>query len=574
MQAPFAIVDHAVAGGAILALGSVVLVQYIHHLVQMVQARRGREHIEAERRVVEAQLDDSRREHSLTRLENQVLREFVSQTRPEQAIDLLLRRFVPKPERGFAALIERTPAGTICEFSRGLSEESLASLRLSESEFAVVHQARFVTLAGADIGDSSIAAGLTPFDAIKADRLHLVALGDASEPAGVFATTSLYPSGAPLSQQMELAKRLTANLASGLRLARSLKEREAQLRLTSEMLELRAIADRRFSSPLGLIEAFLGSLRPKVGAEAVAIFLAAQGREGGPSIARCGGPAAAGPSGRWRRSEEALGRLATSIDRPRAVGAEELPRYGVDAVIRSALLLPLSRDGVPIGTICLSRGEPAPFTSGQQVLATWAAEFLAQAIPRVLNQAAIERQARQDGLTGLANRREFDLQFAAVMEHARESGIEVSLLLCDLDRFKAINDTHGHRAGDEVLRSVARVIQDEVQKIRSADWALTARYGGEELAVLLPGFAVTGALRIAEAIRDGIERNVITVEEKMLRATISIGVAAFPHHCGTSGELISRADAALYRAKSEGRNRVCSAGETEPSNRPTKSLAR
>lgn len=574
MHVPFA-VDHVIAGGAILALGSVALIQYLHHVWRMAQVRVGREHAEAERQTAEDQLADFRREHALTRLENQVLREFVSQTRPEQAIDLLLRRFVPQPDRGFAALIERTEAGTICEFNRGLSEESLTSLRLSGAELSVVHEARLVTLDGPDVDDSSIIACLAPRDAAKADRLHLFAIGDRTDPVGVFATTSLYPPGAPPAQQIELAKRLTANLAAGLRLVRALKAGEAQLRLTSEMLELRAIADRRFSSPLGLIEAFLAAVRTKVAAEAAALFLInREGQPGGAAIARCGGPAAAGPSGRWRRSEEALGRLAIATDRPRPLGPDELSRYGVDPVIRTALLLPLCRDGVAIGTICVSRGEPAPFTAVDQSLASWAAEFLAQAIPRVLNQAVIERQARQDSLTGLANRRAFDLHLAATMEHARENGSEVSLLLCDLDRFKAVNDTHGHRAGDEVLRATARVLQDEVLRIRSSDWALTARYGGEELAVLLPGFATTGAVRVAEGIRAAVERAAVAVDGRTLRATVSIGVATFPHHCGTAEDLLAQADAALYRAKSEGRNRVCSAGEGQVPRRLERSVAR
>jgi diguanylate cyclase (GGDEF)-like protein len=575
MHLSFAAVDHLIAGGAILALGSVALLQYLHHVGRMTQARTRREHAEVERQTAEDQLADSRREHALTRLENQVLREFISQTRPEQAIDLLLRRFVPQSERGFAALIERTEAGTICEFNRGLSEESLASLRLSDAELAVVHQARLVTLEGLDVDDSSIVACLSPRDAAKAERLHLVAIGDRSEPVGVFATTSLYPPGAPLVQQIELAKRLTANLASGLRLVRALKAGEAQLRLTSEMLELRAIADRRFNSPLGLIEAFLAAVRTKVAAEGAALFLTTrEGQTGGAAVARCGGPAAAGPSGRWRRSEEALGRLAIARDRPRLLGPDELPRYGVAPVIRTALLLPLCREGTPIGMICLSRGEAAPFTAVEQSLASWAAEFLAQAIPRVLNQAVVERQARQDSLTGLANRRAFEVHLAAAMDHARETSGEVSLLLCDIDRFKTVNDTYGHRAGDEVLRAVARVLQDEVLRLRSSDWALTARYGGEELAVLLPAFTATGSLRVAEGIRARVEQMAVPVDGRTLQVTISIGMAAFPQHCDAAEDLLTRADAALYQAKSEGRNRVCSAGEGTGSKRPAKALAR
>jgi hypothetical protein len=106
------------------------------------------------------ELDALRRELKLTRLENHLLREFVAQANLEQAVRVLMRRFIPKPEQGFAALVERTASGTTCEFSRGLADDSVASLRLSEAEFGIVQQARAITLEERSIDDSSLAAGL------------------------------------------------------------------------------------------------------------------------------------------------------------------------------------------------------------------------------------------------------------------------------------------------------------------------------------------------------------------------------------------------------------------------------
>ena len=507
------------------------------------------------------EFDALRREHKLARLENHLLREFVAQPSLEHAINVLLRRFIPKPERGFAALVERSPSGTICEYSRGLSDESVTSLRLSEAEYAVVHQARSLTIEGRSIDDSSLVAGLIPRDRNKIQKLHLIAVGGSRNPGGVFATTSLFPAGAPTAKQIILAKRLMAGVGARLQAERALRAREQELRLTSEMLDLRSVADQRFGNPVALIEAFLAALAPKVAADAAALFLFSRdGATAGPAVARVGGPEIPGVSARWKQYEETLARLAIAVDRPRVINGAELPRYGVDALLGTVLLLPLRRDEQPIGVIVLAWNRAVLLSAMEQNLATWAAEFLAHAIPRVLSQAVFERQARQDGLTGLANRREWDRQFALALDDARRFGSPLSVLLCDLDRFKNINDLYGHRAGDEVLRVVARTFQDQVVRTRASDAALVARYGGEEIAVLLPGFEAVGALRIAEAIRHAVQETAITAEGLQLRVTMSIGLATFPTHSDCAEGLVSGADLALYEAKTTGRNRVCTAG--------------
>lgn len=514
------------------------------------------------------EFDALRREHKLTRQENHLLREFVAQGQLEQAVNVLLRRFVPNPERGFAALVERDSSGTRCEFRRGLADDSVASLRLSEAEYAIIQQARAITIEGRSIDDSSLICGLVPRDRAKIEQLHLVAVGDRRSPAGVFATTSLFPAGAPIAKQMSLAKRLMTGVGARLLAERSLRAREQELRLSSEMLDLRSVADQRYGNPVALIEAFLSALAPKLAADAAAIFLFARdGSTTGPAVARVGGPEIPGVLARWKQYEETLASLAVAVDRPRVISAAELPRYGIAALIGTVLLLPLRRDEQPVGVIALSWGKALLLTGMELSLASWSAEFLAHAIPRVLSQAVFERQARQDGLTGLANRREWDRQFALAIDDARRFGSPLSILLCDLDRFKSVNDLHGHRAGDEVLRAVARTFQDQVVRTRASDAALVARYGGEEIAVLLPGFEAVGALRIAEAIRFAVQETSVTSEDRQLRATISVGLASYPAHSDSAEGLIAGADLALYEAKMTGRNRICTAGPlamTEP----------
>lgn len=153
----------------------------------------------------------------------------------------------------------------------------------------------------------------------------------------------------------------------------------------------------------------------------------------------------------------------------------------------------------------------------------------------------------KDGLTGLRNRRAFDARLAAEME----AGADMSLLMIDIDQFKSLNDKFGHPAGDEVLRALATVLLEES---RGAD--CVARFGGEEFAILLVGTGQRGACVIAERLRASIEG----FAWRQRRVTISIGVATKCASVESADALVKAADAALYRAKKRGRNRV----ETAP----------
>jgi diguanylate cyclase (GGDEF)-like protein len=206
----------------------------------------------------------------------------------------------------------------------------------------------------------------------------------------------------------------------------------------------------------------------------------------------------------------------------------------------------------------LSRQLADVVTPRNERLIQWSAEVLAQTLRRIYCDAAIRRQARHDGLTDLANRRTFDTLLVGEVDRV-QLGLseECSLLLADLDRFKSINDRYGHQTGDEVLRLTARLLREQMGKMRVGERSLLARYGGEELAILLPGVGTAGALRIAEEIRAAVERMTVAFGENRLGVTVSIGVATCPRHGLKAADLLSATDAGLYRAKSEGRNRVC-----------------
>jgi diguanylate cyclase len=166
---------------------------------------------------------------------------------------------------------------------------------------------------------------------------------------------------------------------------------------------------------------------------------------------------------------------------------------------------------------------------------------------------AARQQALTDGLTGIANRRCFDERLQQLTDAATAEGESLCLLIGDIDHFKAFNDTHGHRVGDQVLKQVALTL---THCIKGRDVA--ARYGGEEFAVILPHTRLDGARKVGEQIRLSISKKKIRLKasgQDLGAITMSIGATEFvPGESLTA--LIERADQGLYRAKREGRNRT------------------
>jgi two-component system cell cycle response regulator len=166
------------------------------------------------------------------------------------------------------------------------------------------------------------------------------------------------------------------------------------------------------------------------------------------------------------------------------------------------------------------------------------------------SNARLEELSRTDPLTGIANRRAFEEELHERFEVARRYNRPLSLAMLDIDYFKDANDAYGHQAGDEVLRCVARVIR---RGSRQSD--VVARYGGEEFVVILPETQLFEALQFAEKIRAAVAAE--DFGGMPPRVTVSIGVATMGHTIfSTAGDLVAAADAALYRAKEKGRNRV------------------
>jgi two-component system, cell cycle response regulator len=179
----------------------------------------------------------------------------------------------------------------------------------------------------------------------------------------------------------------------------------------------------------------------------------------------------------------------------------------------------------------------------------------------IVAREALREQAATDPLTRIANRRTILDTLGKELERCRRSKTACAVVFLDLDHFKQVNDTHGHAAGDEVLRQAASTMRAILRP-----YDLVGRYGGEEFVVVLPGCDAAGAGAAAERLRAAVAGAAIGIGGVLVRITCSLGIAVGDSASGWDGDrLLSAADAALYRAKRAGRNRIMVAGEDETS---------
>jgi len=219
---------------------------------------------------------------------------------------------------------------------------------------------------------------------------------------------------------------------------------------------------------------------------------------------------------------------------------------------RSAAVVPLIANGDVIGVISVWNDQPIaePAVHDLEVLAPYAAlQFL-----HARDFGEMRQKAQHDRLTGLNNRQRFDERISQEAGRFQRYGSGYALLLIDVDHFKSFNDTHGHQAGDLVLKEVARCIS---ASLREVDFA--ARYGGEEFAVVAPEANLSAAVEIGERIRTRIAEAEVLWQGEVLRVTASVGVAGCPESGSDVETLVRVADQALYASKNAGRNRVTAA---------------
>jgi len=223
--------------------------------------------------------------------------------------------------------------------------------------------------------------------------------------------------------------------------------------------------------------------------------------------------------------------------------------------IRSMISVPLMIGNKALGILRVDSPKPDQFDTEDLRLLTTIGDLGAVAIENAQLFERVERLAIRDGLTDLYLRRYLMSRLPQEINRHMRGGTQLSFLMLDLDKFKQYNDQFGHMAGDIVLRTVGVVLAEFLDRPGN----LVCRYGGEEFAVLLPECPKSKAVEIAEEIRERISQQTVILRREKTNITASIGVATFPVDAHSKEELIDKADQALYKAKSEGRNRVCAA---------------
>jgi diguanylate cyclase (GGDEF)-like protein/PAS domain S-box-containing protein len=224
-------------------------------------------------------------------------------------------------------------------------------------------------------------------------------------------------------------------------------------------------------------------------------------------------------------------------------------------VQKGHLCVPLAAQGETLGVLYLEGlGETSASDSIERVTqqATAVGERISLAIANLKLRGELRTQSIRDPLTGLFNRRYMEETLEREISRAVRNEQVVSILMCDIDHFKRFNDTYGHQAGDVLLRALGDFL---LQRTRGQD--VPCRFGGEEFAVILAGANLDAARQRGEILRE--ESKALTVHhggQLLGRISLSVGVAAFPEHGKSAEELVKAADSALYRAKSEGRDRV------------------
>ena len=219
----------------------------------------------------------------------------------------------------------------------------------------------------------------------------------------------------------------------------------------------------------------------------------------------------------------------------------------------SLIAQPIINENKVVGILRMDGPAEGEYTQDDLRLLDIISDLGAVAVQNARLYARTQELAIRDGLTGLFVRRYFMERFNHEVMRAARKKEELSLLLLDIDHFKAYNDTYGHTAGDLVLKHFAKVISGMVEE---AD--VVGRYGGEELIVLLCGRSKKQAALEAEKIRKAIKERPLTLRRQKAHLTVSVGIATYPADAVTEEEIIRMADSRLYKAKTEGRDRVCS----------------
>lgn len=397
----------------------------------------------------------------------------------------------------------------------------------------------FIVIAAAIVSDLFIVRRV----GLVVDAARRLSAGDLSARASVRGADEI---GIMARTFNSMAEHLQERVKNEEEAREQLAERVGELDLLNQMGEL-------LQSCFTLDEAYgvVGRLGPRLFPnESGAVFALDEARSGIEAVATWG-PAPADALAFPADACMALANSRTHVVNDMAGGVlcQHLPAQRPGAYACTLL----SAQGRALGVLYVARPVGgAPLSQAELRLADAVAGQFGLGLANVQLREVLRAQSIHDQLTGLFNRRYMEESLEREVNRARRSGRPMSLLMIDVDRFKQQNDAFGHEGGDAVLRELGRMLK---ASLRKED--IPCRYGGEEFALVLPEAAVDGAARRAEQLRQAVSRLGIPYQGRVIGpVTVSIGVAAFPDHGDDTRALIHAADAALYQAKREGRNRV------------------
>jgi len=343
---------------------------------------------------------------------------------------------------------------------------------------------------------------------------------------------------------VELAEAFNEMLARIRERRKAVQERDAAFRSALNRLgdALTVTHDRA-----GIIAAVLETSALSVGARC-GVFYAVVPADGGLSAMSC---YSCDTKGNRLKPGEGVAGLAVVSDEVVLVPGDAALAPN-EPIADAAVAIPLRRGNHAIGVLTLYGLGPAEVFSEDDVHLLQS--LVRQAETAIENTFLYEEATRlsiTDGLTGLWNRRLFDLRMSEELQRAIRFQEPFGLLLVDLDHFKSVNDRFGHQAGDAVLVELARRLTDATREVD-----VVTRFGGEEFALILPKTPVHGTVRLAEKVREVVANEPFVAGNASIPVTVSVGAAGYPDHGLSAPEVLAAADAALYRAKDRGRNRV------------------
>ena len=250
-------VSQGVTNASVAAIAGVCLLQYIVYTLKMSAVRKENEQFQRNLSEFEVELQDIQSDRAMTLIENHILREFVSQSDFDQAIELLLKRYVPSLRDGFGLYLNHIDGEFKLRESRGVSRNTKAVYDIDRSLLKQLRNQNVLVLRGEKLRESSVYQCFHDQDKARIQKLCLLAVYDKKDISGIFITTDLYPEGVDEVQQIKLAKRLLICVSRNIVKNQDFESHRFELRVTREQLELRSLADQQFKTPVIMLEEFL-----------------------------------------------------------------------------------------------------------------------------------------------------------------------------------------------------------------------------------------------------------------------------------------------------------------------------